>query len=263
MLRKLLKYDLKYNCKVLVIFYALAIFFATLTRIFGGVENSFIADIIAKICGGVTISMIFNILINNVMRLWVRFRQNLYGDESYLTHTLPVTRETLYLSKVLNAIITILVSFVVMLASLLLAYGTENVLDIVKELLKGTAEIFDIKPFVLLLLLAFVLCLEIFNAVQCGYLGIILGHRSNQNKLGLSVLFGFGVYLVSQWFVVILTLAVALFDKDFMNLFVTNEMISMNTVKVVIAMAIFTYIAVAIIGYVVSNSLFKKGVNVE
>ena len=207
--------------------------------------------------------MIFNILINNVMRLWSRFRQNLYGDESYLTHTLPVKRETLYLSKVLNAIITILVSFVVMLASLLLAYGTENVLEILKELLKGTAEIFDIEPFVLLLLFAFVLCLEIFNAVQCGYLGIILGHRSNQNKLGLSVLFGFGVYLVSQWFVVILTLAVALFDKDFMNLFVTNEIISMSTLKVVMAMAIFTYIAVAVIGYIVSHNLFKKGVNVE
>ena len=263
MLRKLLKYDLKYNCKVLVIFYALAIFFASLTRIFSGVENSFLADVIGKICGGVTISMIFNILINNVMRLWSRFRQNLYGDESYLTHTLPVKRQTLYLSKVLNAVITILVSFVVIIVSLLLAHGTKSVLEFVKEILKTTSNMFEIKPFTLLFLLTFVLCLEIFNAVQCGYLGIILGHKRNQSKMGFSVLFGFGVYLVSQWFVILLSLAVALFDKDFMNLFVTNEMVSMDTLKAVIAMAIFTYIAIAVVGYIVSNHLFKKGVNVE
>ena len=99
MLKKLLKYDLKNNFKILIIFYGLSIFFAVLTRILFSIENSFIIDIIAKISSGVTISMIFNIIINNIMGLWGRTRNNFYGDESYLTHTLPVDRKTLYLSK--------------------------------------------------------------------------------------------------------------------------------------------------------------------
>ena len=51
------------------------------------------------------------ILINNLMRTWVRFRHNLYGDESYLTHTLPVERKTIYLSKFITSIILVFMFF--------------------------------------------------------------------------------------------------------------------------------------------------------
>ena len=66
MLSKLLKYDLINIFKVLVIFYSIGIFFGLLTRLFFMVDNSLVMDIIAKICSGVTISMIFNILITNI-----------------------------------------------------------------------------------------------------------------------------------------------------------------------------------------------------
>ena len=82
MLKKLIKYDLENIYKVLMIFYILSLLFAILTRIFLNIDDSFIMNIIGKICSGVTISMIFNILINNLMRLWSRFKNNFYGDES-------------------------------------------------------------------------------------------------------------------------------------------------------------------------------------
>lgn len=129
MLRKLLKYDLENIYKILVVFYTLAIFFAILTRIFLNIENSFIMEIIGKICSGTTIAMIVNILINNLLRIWVRFRSNFYGDESYLTHTLPVKKETLYLSKFLTFIITLFTSFLVLGASLFIAYYSKENLE--------------------------------------------------------------------------------------------------------------------------------------
>ena len=122
MLKKLLKYDLKNMFKFLVIFYVIALFFAILTRIFLNIENSLVMKIIGQVCSGVTISMIFNILINNLMRSWIRFKQNLYGDESYLTHTLPIEKKTLYLSKIITAIITMFVSIVVIGLTLFIAY---------------------------------------------------------------------------------------------------------------------------------------------
>ena len=129
MLKKLLKYDLQNINKVVVIFYGLSLFFAILTRIFFSINNSFIMEVIGKICSGVTISMIFNILINNLMRLWSRFRTNFYSDESYLTHTLPIDKKTLYLSKTLSSIITLFVSFLVIALSLFIAYySKENIL---------------------------------------------------------------------------------------------------------------------------------------
>ena len=61
--------------------------------------QSIIINIIGQISVGCMFSMIFSILINTMMRSWVRFRDSLYKDESYLTHTLPVTKNELYNSK--------------------------------------------------------------------------------------------------------------------------------------------------------------------
>ena len=43
-----------------------------------------------------------------------------------------------------------------------------------------------------------VVFLEFFNAIQCGFLGMILGYRRNNNKVASSVAFGFIVYLIAQ-----------------------------------------------------------------
>ena len=99
MLSKVLKYDLKFVYKVLLVFYSLVIFFAILTRLCFSFENSFILNILANIFSGFTISFMFSILINNLMRLWARFIKNCYSDESYLTHTLPINKKTIYASK--------------------------------------------------------------------------------------------------------------------------------------------------------------------
>ena len=143
MLKKLLKYDLESVYRVLIVFYALSLFFAVLTRVFLSIENSFIMNIIGKICSGTTIAMIFNILINNLMRLWVRFKQNFYGDESYLTHTLPIDKKTLYLSKTLASIITLFSSLLVIVLSLFVAYYSKENIEIIKNLLLPLATIYD------------------------------------------------------------------------------------------------------------------------
>ena len=101
MLGKVLKYDLKYIYKVLIVFYLLTLVFALFTRLFWSFDNSAILNILGFIASGTMISFIISILINNMMRAWARFIKNIYGDESYLTHTLPISKKTIYLSKFL------------------------------------------------------------------------------------------------------------------------------------------------------------------
>ena len=191
MLKKLLKYDLKYKLKVLNIFYILSIIFAIFTRIFLNIENSFILNIIGKICSGVTISMIFNILINNLMRIWVRFKDNFYKDESYLTHTLPINKSTLYLSKILSSIITLFISISVIGITLFIAYYSKENIELLKKLILPILEIYNSTFIVFLLVILFILFLELLNAVQMGFIGIILGHKMNNNKTLFSKLFSF------------------------------------------------------------------------
>lgn len=126
MLNKLLKYDLKYMIKNMTIFYILSIFFAILTRILFNMNQSVIIKIIGQISVGCMFSMIVSTLINTMMRSWVRFRDSLYKDEAYLTHTLPVTKNELYNSKFIQTLIFYFISFIVILISLFIVYYSKE-----------------------------------------------------------------------------------------------------------------------------------------
>lgn len=263
MLKKLLKYDLENVYKILVVFYCLAIVFAILTRLFLNIENSFMMEIIGRICSGTTIAMIINILINNVMRLWVRFRNNFYGDESYLTHTLPIEKKTLYLSKGLVFIITLFTSFIVIGATLFIAYYSKENIESIKNFLLPIADAYGSTVIKLLVAFLFIFFLQFTDIVQSGYTGIILGHRKNSGKIGFSVLIGFVFYICTQIFAVALLFLISLFNKDLMNLFITNEIIKVDVVKSIIYIAIAIYAIILIFVYFTNQSIFKKGVNVD
>lgn len=263
MLKYLLKYDLKNIFKFLIIFYSLALFFGTLGRLFSGVENSLAMEIIGSICSGAAISMMFSILINNLMRLWVRFKQNLYGDEAYLTHTLPVKKQTLYLSKIITAVVSVFVSVIVIALTLFITYYSKGNIEFIKNLLLPFANVYESSVLKVVLAFLVIFFLEFANILQAGFTGIILGHKMNSAKTGFSVLYGFLVYMATQTFAILVLLFVGLFNKDFMNLFVTNSAIDIDAIKVVVWLSIAIYSICLIVIYFLNQQLFKKGVNVD
>jgi len=263
MLRKLLKYDLENIFKFLIIFYSLAIFFAILTRIFFSIDNSLIMNILGQITSGTAISMMFSIVINNLMRLWVRFKNNFYGDESYLTHTLPIEKKTLYLSKTIASIITLFTSILVIALTLFIAYYSKENIQILKNILLPVANIFDSSILNIIIAVLFVFFLELVNGLFSGYTGILLGHKKNNNKVGYSVLFGFIAYLITQTIGIISIFVVGIFNKDIMNLFITNEIINIDSIHTIIYLAIIIYTTTIILLHITNLKLFKQGVNVE
>ena len=263
MLGKLLKYDLKNMFKLLSVFYILAIFFAILTRIFLSIENSFVMDIIGKICSGTTIALMFNILINSIMRAWVRFKQSLYGDESYLTHTLPIDKKPLYNSKILTSLITLFISIAMIALTLFIAYYSKENIILLKNLLLPVADIYDTSIMKIIIAFLLIIFVEFAATLQSGFTGIILGHKMNNNKLAYSILFGFISYMVIQIFGVIALFAGALFSPDLMNLFITNQMVNMDMIKLVIYLAMGFYSLCVILGYIFNLYMFKKGINVD
>lgn len=263
MLKKLLKYDLKDVYKLLVVFYVIAILCAILTRLFFSIDNSAIFNILGYIASGTLISMFFNILINSLMRVWVRFKKNLYGDESYLTHTLPVSKKNIYLSKFLTSIITMFSSVLVMVLCAFIAYYSKENMVMVRDFLQIMASIYDSTMIRIILVIFFVFFLEMVFALQCGYTGIILGYRSNNGKMAKSVLYGFGSYVGFQVFTLLLLFVVSLFNSDVKNLFMTNEVVNMGVIKNIMFGAIIIYCIYIFICYIINMKLFEKGVNVE
>ncbi|MBQ7828068.1 MAG: hypothetical protein IJ386_07365 [Clostridia bacterium] len=260
---KLLKYELKDVLKIVWIFYSIALFFAVLTRILLALDGSTIVEIIGKICSGITVSMIFNIVINNVMRLWGRFRQSLYGDESYLRHTLPVTKSEQYLSRFANAAITMAISVAVIVGVMFVAYYSKDNLEVLRMMLFPMAEAYDCSIGTILATAVIVIFLEVLHMIQCGFCGIILGHRMNSAKLGMSVMFGLAIYMVTQIAVLISIVVTGLFSPEIMDIVMSNGAVTPFAVKILLAVAVAVYTVMILVGCAVNVKLLRRGVDVD
>lgn len=265
MLKKLIHYDLRFLLsKSLIVYYIITLGLALLTRIFGCFNDIFILNIIAKICSGATISALFSTLINNVIHCWIRFRHNLFGDESYLTHTLPVKRHSHYVSKLVAGMLSLITSFVVVCLAIAIAFYSKENFALLKNMLIPVSRAMNVSIPVMVFLLIFLVFVELMSMVQCGYIGTIIGHRFNRGKVGLSFLFGILVYFVSQGIAFVLTIAVALpFSREVLELFGQNAPQNFDVFPALMIGGNVAYSALLIIGLIVGGVLLKKGVNVD
>lgn len=262
MLKKLLKYDLKWCYKPLLVFYLLAIFFSFIVRFVESLEPSLIVLVIDKICCGIVIAMIINILINCVMRNWVRFIRNIYKDESYLTHTLPVSKNVIYLSKILSAIITLLTSVIVIVVCLAISCLNKDTWITLKSSLEASAIYFDSSVFSLIFVMTITIFFELLFMMMCGILGIIIGHRSNNLKIVKSIIIGFGIYMLLSSMSLGALFIAGLLNSDVMSLF-NNIEVSSNALKSMMLVGMLVYAIYNIAIYFIGNKLLNKGVNVD
>jgi len=253
MLRKLLKYDLRATLNFFLwLFYGLAILFAILTKICFSRADILIVQILAQIFNGATISMIANILINNLMRIWVYFKQNLYGDEGYLMQTLPVLRRDLLKSKYLTGIFSMCVSVLVIIATLLIAYLTPESFEMVRGILgEGT-------PISTIIMLAILILLELIAMLVAGMMGIILGYQKLNNRTAWSVLFGFVCYLGMQQVVGIGLAILALINPTIGEALLSNALPSFKILEPMLIMATIIYVVDIIGGYFLARKWFRK-----
>ncbi len=265
MLTKLLKYDMKKMFKFLSVFFILSLFFGILSRIFSEAGDSLFLSILSSVASGTAISMMFSILINCLMRTWVTFRSGFYGDESYLTHTLPVSKSSLYMSKSITAYTTMLVSFAVILLTLCIIYLNKDTALLLKSFLHPVATYFDSDIYFLIFMLLLILFLEFVAVLQWGFMGIILGHRLVSRKILYSILIGFCLYIGSQIVVLLVMLILALASPGFMEIFTTNDLFAMDpaVAKGIVFAAVCCYLLFVILGYVLNIRFFEKGVDVE
>jgi hypothetical protein len=206
--------------------------------------------------------MIANILINCLMRNWVRFVKNIYKDESYLTHTLPVSKNTIYLSKILTSIITLLTSFIVIIACIAIVYLNKDTWLILKQTLEQSAIYFDSSVFSLIFVMIITVFFEFLFMIMSGILGIIIGHKSNNLKIVKSIIVGFVIYIMLSLFSLGILYVMGLLNPEIMTIF-NNINVSSNVIKSMMLIAICIYIIYNLIIYCIGNKLLNKGVNIE
>lgn len=262
MLKKLLKYDLKWILKVEYIWSIITIILATLLRLTNYLNESVITNIIKIVLTSLTITGMANILFNAIIRTWVRVKNNLYKDEAYLTHTLPVKESTILSSKILAGVLTMLFSVATITVTFFIGFYSKRLLEGIKTSLQIVATTLNSSVTNILIILAIILFLEITFILLVGVFGIIKGHRSNDNKIIKSVLISGITYIIFSGVSLLIAYIYGLFNEKIKMLF-TGNLIDYATLKIFLMIIIVIYTAYLIILYFLSQREFAKGVNID
>lgn len=142
MLRKLIKYDLKALNRFLIIVHAFLILAAILGRIFitsragnGSAEWNTTVLVLGFI---LSFLLLAGATYTTAIVAAVRFYRNMFSDEGYLTHTLPVSTNNLLLSKTITGSIWAIIDSMAIYLSWAILFATPYV---IKNLLESKTEI--------------------------------------------------------------------------------------------------------------------------
>lgn len=261
MLKKLMKYDIYKMIKVLLVFYIASIICASISRIFVDLGKSMaFFKIMGIIFSSLEYTIIGNIIVNTFVRIILRFNMNFYKDESYLTHTLPVSKSKLLLSKYLSALVVIISSVFVTVVSLLIMFYSKQNMEFISTILNTTLN-GNISVLLIVILTIICLMLEICAIMSMSFAGIVIGNRYNQKRALKSLLWIFIFYMCCTIDTALTIIIVSLISGNLTNLF-SNTMTS-SMLLMVLIVGILIYALYAILLYFIAKWQFEKGVNVD
>lgn len=259
--KNLIKYDLKKMFNILIIFYILSIILGGIARIFAIFDNITFFNILKIIFASLNYAVWGNIIVHTFVQIIMRFNKNFYGDESYLTHTLPVTKIQLLISKYISSLIVVLSSILVLLLSVfIMFYSKENMTNL-KALLDASVSGFNISATTFVILIAITLFTQICAIISMSFAGVVIGKRFNIKKNIKSLIFIFAFYISSIILTLIFAILMAMCMGNVGMLF-SNEISSSLLIGLLI-LAIVCYVLYAIIFFFITKWQFEKGVNVD
>jgi len=261
MLSKLLKNDLKRNMRWMWILFVGTLAIAGLTRGFKELGESIaFFKVLGIIFDSVFYALLVNVILHPFLRNFLNFTKSFYSDESYLTHTLPVTKKQLLNSKFLTALIEIVLGFVCLVLSLLIMFGSPTMFDTLKLLLSMviTGEfsvILVLSLFVILVIVEFLMFISII------YFSIVLAYREKEKRVLRTFL-----YTALSAFISITILSIVMIIVLAVNgVELTSATLTLSTPAFmgVILSGIVVYSLAIVIFYILTQKAFNKGVNVD
>ncbi len=202
--------------------------------------------------------------------LGVHFYKSMYGDEGYLVHTLPVTSNQLFLSKILVGgswmLITMLaISLsVVAIATAFIAMvfgGTAEITELVREIKRLFEGGMDAETFRILISMPMTLVVGTFVSVATLYGSITLGQLFHRHRGIMAILCYMGVKFVTGIIAMLISIISTTFlsIQEEMNGYVVT--MSDTSPQIYLNWAVTLVIAVAL--YCVACHIDSKKLNME
>lgn len=196
MLKKLLKYDYKTLTQTMLPVYGISLILSVISNIFIRINkitpifripSGFITGLSILVCLG-TVFLTFIVGIMNFYKQTVK-------DEGYLLHTLPVSKNSIIISKLTSLITMEVLSLIVAIITFLITINIDpiKVIDAIKMIIE---KIGDYKLSTLLLIIAMFIG-QITNTLLM-FTSISFGQKHSTNKLLYSIIYGVVIYNITQ-----------------------------------------------------------------
>lgn len=261
MFAKLLKKDLKKDMRWMWILFVATIAVAGVSRGFKELgENLMFFKILTILFDSIFYSLLVNVIIHPFLRSFLNFTKSFYGDESYLTHTLPVTKNQLFNSKFLTAVIEMVLGFVSLIVSILIRYATPTMFKTLKLLL-STMIVGNFSIYLVLSLIVVLIVVEFLMFISIILFSVVIEYRAKEKKALKAFLLTAGISFIALIVLSIAMVIVLLINK--VNLSSSTLVLSNNVFMSIILTGIAVYLAVGVIFYFLAKKEFRKGVNVD
>ncbi|MGB5823164.1 MAG: hypothetical protein WBH44_03755 [Proteocatella sp.] len=267
MLRKLLKYEFKGNGKIMLPFYGLILVLAVMTKLFNGINIQQFSTL-GEIAFGV-VAFSYGLTMASVMILTAfliiqRFAKTVYGDEGYLTHTLPVKSRDIIISKTIAAIGWMALSGIVAMISVaIMAYYPKFFEDFAVAYKYFIAELGPIELKQIFIMLGYIITVSILatiSGIMMVYMSISIGQLFKKKLMGSIAAF-LGVSFISSIIVGFIgNSPIADMMEAMMNNGPEGIIAGINTLMLFLAAL---YIIKIAIYYFVTNHLMTKKLNLE
>ena len=218
MLKKLMKYDFVWITKILVYHTVILLVVSFLGRLISPLSSrSMFWSVMDGVFLSLTIAAACSLFFTAFMRCAARYINNTYKDESYLTHTLPVTRGQQYTSKVFSSVGVLALALVICLAATAICNSYKERWEAVKYYLSNP------QTRTLILLFVLVVVLQIVCMLLCTLAGATFGYRKGSYKLLHSLLRILVIYVVTQGVMLGVIFLISRFDSGVATLFTTSN----------------------------------------
>ena len=268
MVKKLIKHELIYYLRTLIIFLPIMLLIGLSVRILSFFETDFIGYKIAYFSSiGLLYVATMTVSLYVLVFSLVRFYKNMYSQEGYLTFSLPASTFQLIFSKLVGSVCSSLItSFVIYLSWVISGvFGIEGV----KEISAIFDELFSlINGFHLVLYIIELFVLEIVIIVYSNiliYTCITVGQTAKKNRILLAIGAYFVYYVAIQFIVTIFMIVVAIFGLagafNWVGVFIENNPYTFFHILFIII--ILVYSGLTCLGYYIIQRIINNKLNLE
>lgn len=259
MLKKLLKYDYKTLLQTLLPVYGISLILSILSNI--SIRINDITPIfripMSFIIGLSILVSIGTVFITFIVGI-INFYKQTVKDEGYLLHTLPVTKNSILISKLISLVTMEILSLIIAVITFLITIKIEptQIVDGIKYIINIIGEY---KLTTLIGALTIIIG-QITNILLI-YVSISFGQKHSTNKLLYSIIYGIVIYHITQIATTILYLPI-LSNEKFVE--ALNETIPESQIlNIMLLMSMIISIIIGTIYYILTKKNLETKLNLE